>query len=175
MDINHQEGFRHDAGNASGVEGHVGNGEPRHPFLDSAQRMVQNLVADLMRDVLKDFVNRLPEVVDRQLRLVRDEAREELKEDARKVIHAASPLGIGIAFAFFAVGFLLVTIACALAMVMPVWGATLLVAVLTAIAALVLINVGKQRFHEMRINSDKTIETLTQNVRAGVTQIANTH
>jgi Flp pilus assembly protein TadB len=175
MDKNYQEGFRHEAGNASGLERSIGNAEPRHTFLNTAERMVQTVDGDLIRDVLKAFVSRLPEVVDRQLRLVRDEAREELNEGARKVIRAASPLGIGIAFAFFAVGFVLVTIACALALVIPVWAATLLMTLLTGIAALVLINVGKQRFQEMRFETDKTIQTLTQNVRAGVTQIAKTH
>jgi Flp pilus assembly protein TadB len=173
MDKNYREGF-HEVGNTVEVA-NVPNVEPRHHFLDSAERMVQTLVGDLIRDVLKDFVNSLPEVVDRQLRLVRDEARAELKEGATKVIHAAGPLGVGIAFAFLAVGFLLATAAAALALVMPVWGATLLVGVLTAIAALVLISVGKQRFREMRLNTDRTIHSLAQNVKAGVTQIAQTH
>ncbi len=117
MDKNYREGF-HEVGNTVEVA-NVPNVESRHHFLDSAERMVQTLVADLIRDVLKDFVNRLPEVVDRQLRLVRDEARAELKEGARKVIHAAGPLGVGVAFGFLALGFLLVAAACALALVMP--------------------------------------------------------
>lgn len=173
MDKNYREGF-HEVGNTVEVA-NVPNVESRHHFLDSAERMVQTLVADLIRDVLKDFVNRLPEVVDRQLRLVRDEARAELKEGARKVIHAAGPLGVGVAFGFLALGFLLVAAACALALVMPAWGATLLVGVLTSVAALILINVGRQRFREMRLNTDRTIHSLAQNVKAGVTQIAQTH
>jgi len=171
MDKNYQEGFRYDAGNGGGV----GSGEPRHTLLDTAERLVQTLAGDLIRDVLKDFVNRLPEVVDGQLRLVRDEARQELREGARKVIHAAGPLGVGIAFAFLAVGFLLVTAACALAVVMPAWGATLLVGSITALAALILIGVGRQRFQAMHVNTERTIQTITQNVRVGVTQIAKTH
>ena len=125
--------------------------------------------------MLKESIERLPEVVEIQLRLARDEARTELEEIGRKAIHVAGPLGIGVTFAVFAVGFLLLAIAQALEMIIPASGAPLIVAVFTAMVALARVYVGQRRFRTMHINTDEPIEQVAQNIKTGVTRLADTH
>jgi hypothetical protein len=168
MDIKGRDHFGSGGGNG-------GSGEPKRGMLDSAEHFVQSVLADTLRDLLKESVDRLPEVVESQLRLARDEARIELKDVGRKAMHVAGPWGVGITFAILAVGFALLAIAHALAMIIPAWAAALIVAIFTAIVALALINVGKQRFRTMHINTDKPIEKVAQNITTGVTRLADTH
>jgi Putative Actinobacterial Holin-X, holin superfamily III len=106
------------------------------------------MLSDVLHKVLHDAMDRLPEIIACQLRVVKNEVREELKETGGKAIQVAGLFGLGIVFAIFAMGYLLVAIALGLTMVMPMWGVALLIALGTAIAAGALIVLGRK--HQLR-------------------------
>jgi len=111
-----------------------------------------------MSEVLKDIVGNLQEIVRSEVHL----ARAELKAEASRSIRASMLLGAGGAAGLFAAGFLLVCLAQLLSFVMPAWGASLLIAVVLGLLAIVMISKGRERF---RIPApDRTIENVKENV-----------
>jgi hypothetical protein len=75
---------------------------------------------------------------------------------------SAKLLGIGAGLGFFAGAFLLVTIALLLALVMPAWAATLIMAIALGIPSLVLLTKGRSQLTMPR--ADRTIENVKENV-----------
>ena len=111
-----------------------------------------------MSDVLRDIFGNVQEMVRSELRL----ARAELKEEAGKTMSSAKLLGIGAGLGLFAGAFLLVTIALLLALVMPGWAATLIMAIALGVPGLVLLTKGRSQLTMPR--ADRTIENVKENV-----------
>jgi uncharacterized membrane protein YqjE len=82
-------------------------------------------------DVLQDIVRNLQDMVRSEIRL----AKVEIREEARRAISSGIWIAVGTVGAVSAWIFLLWTLAYALATRMPMWAATLVVAVVMAAAA----------------------------------------
>jgi uncharacterized membrane protein YqjE len=117
-----------------------------------------------MSEVVKDIVGNVQEMLRSEVRLARVELREEFLQaaGAGKLIVA----GAGMAAAGGA--FLLVTVALLLALVMPMWAATLIVGAVLGIAGMTVLSRGRAQFKIPL--PDKTIENVKENVEWMQTQ-----
>jgi len=145
--------------------------DARHGILDSAQRFAETMLSDVLHKVVHDAIDRLPEIIVCQLRVVKDEAREELRLAGAKMIQVAGLLGFGAVFAIFGVGFLLMAITYGLAMAIPMWSAALVVAVGTAMAAMVLLALGKKRLEAP--SAHRPIETVGGEIAGDLVRCAD--
>jgi uncharacterized membrane protein YqjE len=109
-------------------------------------------------DVLQDILQNVQTIVRAEVSL----AKAELRDDAARSLASLTRLIAGGVCAALAATFLLWTIAYALALVWPIWAATLLVGVVLAIGAGVLISSGVRHF---RVSSPQaTVESMKENV-----------
>ena len=111
-------------------------------------------------DVLRDILRNLQEIVRAEVRL----AKAEIRDDARKTAASAACLVAGIVGALSAWALLLWTIAFALSTRMPMWAATLSIAVVLAVAASVLIAGGLRRLKQVHPMPERTIASIKENV-----------
>jgi uncharacterized membrane protein YqjE len=111
-----------------------------------------------MAEVLRDIVGNAQEMIRSEIRL----ARAELREEAQKTASSAKMLGIGAGLGFFATAFALVTLTLLLALVVPAWAASLIMAVVLGLPAAALIVKGKAQLAVP--TPQKTIENVKENV-----------
>jgi uncharacterized membrane protein YqjE len=111
-----------------------------------------------MAEVLKDIISNVQDMVRSEVRL----AKAEFREEANKTISGTKKVAIGAGAGLFALGFILVSIAQLLSMVMPEWAATLLIGVVLGVAAAVLL--AKARSEIKMPKPEKTIENVKENV-----------
>lgn len=97
--------------------------------------------AELMRDVVRD----LQDIVRSEIRL----AKAEVREETSRAASAAKMAAAGAVLALFALGWLLVAAAEALAKAMPDWGAALVVGLCLALLGGGLLWAGFERFKEV--------------------------
>jgi uncharacterized membrane protein YqjE len=109
-------------------------------------------------DVLKDIFGNVQEMIRSEIRL----ARVEMREEAGKTLSSAQMMAVGGVIGLFAVGFVLVAIAQALAMVMPGWAASLVMGIVLGLIGVALLASGKK--HLRAPTPNKTIENVKENV-----------
>lgn len=114
-----------------------------------------------MADVLKDIVGNFQEIVRSEVRL----AKAETKEEGVKAWGAARPLLAGAVLGFYALGFLLLGVERALALVLVPWLAALIVGFTLVVVAAFLISAGRERWKAMHPQPGKTIKTVKENVQ----------
>jgi uncharacterized membrane protein YqjE len=113
-----------------------------------------------LSEVLQDVMRNVQEIVRSEVRL----AKTEIREEAVKAKSATLLLGAGAVTAIFAILFLLLMIAHALALVMPSWAAALIVGAALAVVASVMLTAGIQRFKQIHPTPARTVETIKENV-----------
>jgi uncharacterized membrane protein YqjE len=111
-------------------------------------------------DVLQDIVRNLQDMVRSEIRL----AKVEIREEARRAISSGIWIAVGTVGAVSAWIFLLWTLAYALATRMPMWAATLVVAVVMAAAAAVLIMGGIRSAKRIQPIPERTVESVKENL-----------
>jgi len=111
-------------------------------------------------DVLQDILRNLQDMVRFEIRLAKTEIREEVKEAVTSSIWIAA----GTVGAVSAWIFLLWTLAYALATRMPMWAATLVIAVVMTAAATMLIMGGVQRARRIQPIPERTVESVKENL-----------
>jgi uncharacterized membrane protein YqjE len=111
-----------------------------------------------MSEVVKDIIANVQDMVRSEMRL----ARAELREEGARSMAAAKLIGIGAGLALLAAGFVLVSLAQVLSLVMPAWLATLLVGAVLGITGMTMLSKGRARFTVPKPN--KTIENVKENV-----------
>ena len=111
-----------------------------------------------MSEVVKDIISNVQDMVRSEMRL----AKAELREEGARSAAAAKLIGIGAGLALLSAGFVLVSIAQLLALVMPAWLATLLVGTILGIAGMTMLSKGRAQFTVPKPN--KTIENVKENV-----------
>ena len=111
-------------------------------------------------DVLHDILQNLQEMVRSEIRL----AKVEIREEAKRAISSGVWIATGAVSAASALMFLLWTLAYALATRMPLWAATLVVAVVMAGVASVLIMGGLRRAKRVQPMPERMIESVKENI-----------
>ena len=111
-------------------------------------------------DVLQDIVRNLQEIVRSEVRL----AKVEIRGEAKRAVSSGIWIAAGGAGALTAWAFLLWTGAYLLATRMPMWAATLVVAVVIMAVASVLIIVGIRRLTRIHPVPERTVESIKENL-----------
>jgi hypothetical protein len=109
---------------------------------------------------LQDILRNVQDIFRSEVRL----AKAEIRHEARQAVASALWLTVGVVGALSAWMFLLWTAAYALATILPMWAATLVIAVAMAAAGSVLIAVGLRRFTHITLMPQRTIESLKENL-----------
>ena len=111
-------------------------------------------------DVLQDILRNLQEIVRSEIRL----ARVEIRDQMRRAVSSSVWIAAGAVSAVSAWIFLLWTLAYALATRMPLWTATLIVAVVMAGTAWVLIMGGLRKATHIQPIPGRTVESVKENL-----------
>jgi uncharacterized membrane protein YqjE len=112
-----------------------------------------------LADVLQDIIRNVQEIVRSEVRL----AKTEIKQETVKAKSAATLLGAGAITALFAILFLLLTAASSLALIVPVWAATLIVGAVLALIGSVLVSAGMKRFKKVHPVPEKAAAAIKEN------------
>ena len=111
-------------------------------------------------DVLQDILRNVQDILRSEVRL----AKAEIRQEATQAATAALWMTIGVVGLLSAWMFLLWTAVYALATVLPIWAATLVIAVAMAGAGGMVITAGLRRFTRMKPMPERTIESLQENL-----------
>ena len=111
-------------------------------------------------DVLQDILHSLQDMVRSEIRL----ARVEIREEVQRAVSSRIWIAAGTIGAVSAWIFVLWTLAYALATRMPMWVATLAVAVVMAAAAAALIIGGIRRAKRVQPIPERTVESVKENL-----------
>ncbi len=107
-------------------------------------------------DVLQDIIGNVQQIIRYEFRLAKTEIAEKATEAARPAI----ALGVGLALAFYGVGFLLLACVYALSALIAGWLAALLVGAVVCIVALALVSSSGKKLKNINYSPDKTIRSL---------------
>ena len=110
--------------------------------------------------VLQDILRNVQDMVRAELRLAKVEVREEI----RRAVFSGAWIAAGSVGAVSAWTFVLWTVAYGLATRMPMWAATLVVAVVMGVAAAALIMGGIQRIKRIQPIPERTVESVKENL-----------
>jgi Putative Actinobacterial Holin-X, holin superfamily III len=113
--------------------------------------------AELFQDILAN----VQEIIRSEFRL----AKAEVREEAVKARQSVSMLGAGVFIGLYALGFLLLAAVYGLETVVPSWLAALIVGAAIAVAATVLLSIGRNRLKQVHPVPEKTVATLKENVQ----------
>ncbi|MFD6419333.1 phage holin family protein [Streptomyces sp. NPDC060194] len=130
---------------------------PADPYAPTGEPQGEPTIGELIGEISQDMS-----------RLVRDEielAKAELKQESAKAGKAAGMLGGAGYAAHLAVLLLSLTLLFALDHAMDIVWATLIVAVLWAVAAAVLYTQGRKRIRTVNLKPEQTVETLKEDAR----------
>jgi uncharacterized membrane protein YqjE len=120
--------------------------EPEFPSGVGAGRALEREPERSLAEVVKDIVTNIQEIVRTEVRLARAEIREKVASTAR----AGGVLAVGAVVVFYALGFLLVSIYNLLSLVMPFWGAALVMFIGLGIISGIMIAVGISRLRKIK-------------------------
>jgi uncharacterized membrane protein YqjE len=117
-------------------------------------------------DVLKDIVANVQHIIRAEVRLAKIEARDELTKMKRGALFfvIAGLLGT------LAVGVALLAAVYGLSLVMPPWGAALVVAAVTAVVAAICAGTGVKSLKRVTLPPPKTVATIQENIQWAKTQ-----
>jgi Putative Actinobacterial Holin-X, holin superfamily III len=111
-------------------------------------------------DVLQDILRNVQDILRSEIRL----AKAEIRQEATQAGTAALWMTIGVVGLLSAWMFLLWTAVYALATVLPIWAATLVIAVAMAGAGGIVIRTGLRRLTRIKPMPERTIESLQENL-----------
>lgn len=120
-----------------------------------------------MSEVLQDIVANIQEIVRSEFRL----AKVEIHEETTKAVRSSIPLVVGALLSLYALGFILLAVVHALSMVVDAWLAALIVGVGVLVISMVLVNIGRNRFKQVKVVPEKTVDTMKENVQWAKHQI----
>jgi len=112
-------------------------------------------------ELLQGIIHNVQDIVRSEVRL----AKTEIREEAIKAKASLLLLGAGAVTGLFAILFLLLMIVSALALIVPNWGAALIVAVALAFAAGVMLAGGVKSFQKLHPTPERTIESIKENIQ----------
>ena len=107
-------------------------------------------------DLLQDIVANLQQIIRYEFRL----AKTEFEENTIKAARPAVGFGVGLVFAFYGLGFMLLACVNALSAVIAGWLAALLVGAVVSIVAVALMSSNGKKLKNMNYAPEKTIRGL---------------
>jgi uncharacterized membrane protein YqjE len=113
-----------------------------------------------LSDVFQDIIRNVQEIVRAEVRL----AKTEVLEEAAKARSSLLWLGAGAVAAIFALLFLLLMIVDALTLVVPRWGAPMIVGAVLALVAGMMVTAGLRQFKRIHPTPERTVETIKENI-----------
>lgn len=123
--------------------------------------MATNQTQRSVPEVLQDIVGNLQEIIRSEFRL----AKTELKEEASRAAKPVVTFGVGLAFAFYGIGFLLLASVYGLSTVMAGWLAALVVGAILAVVAIALLSSSGKKLKSVNPIPNKTLQSLEENVQ----------
>ena len=111
-------------------------------------------------DVLQDILRNVQDILRSEVRLAKAEIRQEVTQAASSALWVT----VGVVGVLSAWMFLLWTAVYALGAILPMWAATLVIAVAMAGAGGVLITAGLRRFTRINPVPERTMESLKENL-----------
>jgi hypothetical protein len=111
-------------------------------------------------DLLQDAVRHLQEIVRSEVRL----AKAEITQDAKRALSAGAWVGAGAVLGLSACIFLLWTVTYGLATIMPLWAATLVVALMLSGLSAALVMSGLRRIQHVQPIPERTIASIKENI-----------
>ena len=111
-------------------------------------------------EVVQDILQNVQDILRSEVRL----AKAEIRREATQAASAALWITVGVVVALSAWIFLLWSAAYGLATLLPMWGATLVIAVAMAGAGGALITAGLRRFTRIKPIPERTIDSLKENL-----------
>jgi uncharacterized membrane protein YqjE len=114
-----------------------------------------------MAEILRDIIGNLQEIVRGEVRL----AKQEAKDEAAKAWTSARMLMVGLILGLFALGYVLLGIVYALAIAIPAWAAASCVGIVLAIIAAASFSAGLKKWKLVHPVPEKTIETIKDNIQ----------
>ena len=111
-------------------------------------------------EVLQDVLRNVQDILRSEVRLAKVESRQEAMQAASSALWVM----FGVVGALSAWMFLLWTAAFALTAILPMWAATLVIAVAMAAGGGVMIAAGLRRFTQITPMPERTIESLKENL-----------
>lgn len=111
-------------------------------------------------EIVKEIVGNAQDIIRSEVRL----AKAEIREESKKAISAGTMLAVGGVVALYGIGFLLAAATALLALVMPWWGAALIVGGVLAVGGAIATSAGLTRFKKVNATPDKTIADVKENV-----------
>jgi uncharacterized membrane protein YqjE len=130
-----------------------GTSTGRQASLETEERSVTQILQDIFTNV--------QEIIRSEMRL----ARTEIGEETSKALRAVAVLGAGLILGMYAVGFLLLSIAYALAAVLPDWLGPLIVGLIVGVIATALIVIGRGRIKTVSPVPQKTIASVKEDAQ----------
>jgi uncharacterized membrane protein YqjE len=110
-------------------------------------------------DILKDTVSNIQDIIRSEIQL----GKIEIKEELSKAKAAGVMFGAAASLAFFGLGFCLLCIVYALALVLPAWAAAMIVGVAALLIGGILFSVGRARWGKVKI-PEKTVFTVKEDI-----------
>ena len=110
--------------------------------------------------VLQDILRNVQDILRSEVRL----AKAEIRQEATQAATSALWMTVGVVGLLSAWMFLLWTAVYALTTVLPLWAATLVIAVAVACAGGTVLTAGLRRFTRMKPMPERTIESLQENL-----------
>jgi len=111
--------------------------------------------------ILQDIFTNVQEIIRSEMRL----AKTEIGEETSKALRAVAVLGAGLILGMYAVGFLLLSAAYALAAVLPDWLGPLIVGLIVGVIATALIVIGRSRIKTVSPVPQKTIASVKEDAQ----------
>jgi uncharacterized membrane protein YqjE len=118
-------------------------------------------------EILENIASNLTQIIQAEFRL----AKTELKDGAEKAAGPGAALGVGVALAFYGLGFLFLAAVYALSLVTASWLSALIVGGVLVIAAGILIGAGGTKLRRVNLTPGKTFRTLEEGVQWAKQQI----
>lgn len=137
----------------------AGSSQPHLPLASSIDRRLE-LGERPLADLVKSAISNVQEIVRSEVRL----ARAEVKEEVKQAGSGAGLFAAGGVLALYALGFLLAGLMLVLALFAPVWLAALVIGFLLAIAAGILLAMGRYRWKRFHPFPEKTAHNVKENV-----------
>jgi hypothetical protein len=110
--------------------------------------------------VVADIIGNAQDIIRSEVRL----AKAELKAEAVQASKSGTFIASGIGLSLYASGLLIALIVLLLARVLDAWLATLIVLLVVSAAAVALILTGRRRWSKLRLEPERTVRSVKENV-----------